>query len=210
MPTPQPPRHARRAPSGGSPLARLGEWVEGGIQDPHWLPRGILVAALAWLWARHIADPSFRGPFGGVNLVVHEAGHALFSWSGSTTLTVAGGTVLELAVPLMAGVLFARQRDPFAVTVAGFWLATALLDVAVYAGDARTRILPLVSVGEGPPLHDWGHLLGKAGILEHHRTVARLIRDAGVVIMTASLLAGGWITSRTRLKRAHGPPRHGG
>ena len=163
----------------------------------------------AWVWARHVGDPSFRGPFGGVNLVVHEAGHALFSWSGNTTLTIAGGTLLELAVPLMAGVLFLRQRDAFAVTVAGVWLATALLDVGVYAGDARTRLLPLVSVGSGPPLHDWGYLLGELGILEHDRTIARLFRDAGLALMTASLLAGGWVTSRIRLKRAEGPARHG-
>lgn len=166
------------------------------------------MAGLAGIWLGHVADPSFRGPFGGVNLVVHEAGHALFSWSGNHFATVAGGTLLELAVPLLVGILFVRQRDPFAVAVAGFWLATALLDVAVYAGDARTQLLPLVSVGSGPASHDWNYLLGEAGILEHDRTVARVLRDAGLLLMTVALLAGGWVTHQIRMKRPAVPPRH--
>lgn len=174
------------------------DWVDAGLRDPHWAPRAALVGILGWFFLRHLTDPAYRGIYGGLNLVVHEAGHALFSWSGSTVLTIAGGTVLEVAVPLLVGVLFWRQRDPFAVTVAGFWLATVALDVSVYVGDARSQLLPLVTVGSGPPVHDWGYLLGEFDLLRLDTALARVLRRLGLVFMAASLGAGGWVVHRIR------------
>ncbi len=148
---------------------------------------------LAWFLVRHLADPGYAGIYDGLNLALHEGGHLLFGWSGSELLTAAGGTLLEVACPLLAAVAFVRQRDPFAVTVAGFWWGTTLLDVAPYMADARARALPLVTVGDGPATHDWAYLLGRFGLLEQDWLLAGLTRDLGLLVLILSLSAGAWV-----------------
>ena len=42
---------------------------------------------------------------------IHEGGHLLFSWLGSMWLMVAGGTILQLGVPLALGIYFLFRRQ---------------------------------------------------------------------------------------------------
>ena len=66
-----------------------------------WLVFYVLFLLYAW---------SGRGGFlmiDNVNLIVHEAGHLLFSYLGHT-LMIWGGTILQLFVPLALAVYFAR------------------------------------------------------------------------------------------------------
>ncbi len=150
---------------------------------------------MAWILWRHLRDPFFRSIVAGLNLVVHEAGHLFFGWFGRLP-GMAGGTIMELGVPVLVGVLFYRQRDEFAVAVALFWVGTALVDVGVYAADARARALPLVSPVTGSPEHDWSYLLMRFGILRHDRLVGAVFRHAGLAAMACGLLGGAWILLR--------------
>ena len=151
-----------------------------------------LLLWFAWILVRHLRDRSYDSLFGGLNLGIHEAGHLLFGWLGEF-LGIAGGTILQLAAPVIAGVLFRRQRDWFAVAVASCWLATNLFEVARYAGDARARRLPLVSPTSGDPIHDWGYLLGRMGLLRHDLAIAGGLRFLAAVAMLAGLAAGCWL-----------------
>jgi hypothetical protein len=177
-------------------------WARSTIRDPHWVPRGILVALLGWFLVRFLLDPRYVPPFAALNLVVHEAGHALFFWSGNQWWTVAGGTLFELAVPPLVGLLFFRQRDALGVLVALFWLGSALVDVSVYVGDARAQALPLVSMWEGTPIHDWNYLLGRAGGLRYDRPLGRLLRLLGLVCMALAAGGGGWLVAEYRRRAA--------
>lgn len=205
-PRPDPPPVTPDAPTAHAhgPFTRLSRWSRSCIRDGRWLPRALLLAVLAYLLLRYLGDAAYRPFFGPVNLITHEAGHALFSWSGSRWLTVAGGTLFELAVPVAFAVAFVRQRDPFAVAVALFWLGTALVDVSIYVGDARTRALPLVSLWPGPPIHDWSWLLSRAGRLAWDRPLSRLFRHGGLAFMGAALLWGGVVVRQVRAAAADG------
>jgi len=160
---------------------------------------------LGYFFLRFLGDAEYRPVFGPVNLITHEAGHAFFSWSGSRWLTVAGGTLFELTIPVAFAVAFVRQRDPFAVAVALFWLGTALADVSIYAGDARTRALPLVSLWPGAPIHDWAWLLQWAGHPEWDRPVSRLFRHSGLLVMAGSLAWGGLVVRLVRERGRQAP-----
>ena len=83
-----------------------------------------------------------------MTLIAHEAGHAAFMWSGSRLWTVAGGTLFQLAIPMLTAWLFWRQSDVFAITVALFWLGTSLVDADIYAADAVVQLLPAYHLGE--------------------------------------------------------------
>lgn len=164
----------------------VSEWCEG----RSWLARAPLVAWFAWIGVRHLADPHYDSLFGALNLGLHEAGHLLFSWFG-VFLTVAGGTLLQLAAPVLSAVMFRRQPDYFALPICGAWLATNLYGVATYLADARAMELPLVTVGGGEPLvgHDWNYLLGTLGLLPLDAFLAGCVRLLAFVVLWGSLAA---------------------
>ena len=68
-----------------------------------------------------------------ITLGVHELGHVLLFWAGSV-VSIAGGSLAQIAAPLAAVFLLGRQRDYFGVAVAGAWLSSSLS-----AGDVRRR-----------------------------------------------------------------------
>ncbi|MCL7959932.1 MAG: hypothetical protein M8861_07055 [marine benthic group bacterium] len=113
----------------------------------------VYVAWLAFGYRYHFLD--------GVNLLIHEAGHVLFSPLGQT-MSVAGGTILQLLFPLAFVVHFWRRGQRFGAAICGVWASESLMYTARYLGDAQAQELPLI----GGHIHDWNYLLGQAGLLE--------------------------------------------
>lgn len=104
------------------------------------------------------------------NLAFHEFGHpfvALFS----ERLSVYGGTLVQLALPLAAAFEFARRRQAAGVAFGLVWFGENLFNVARYLGDARAQLLPLVGGGE----HDWTEILGRYGLLQSDQAIARAL-----------------------------------
>jgi hypothetical protein len=75
--------------------------------------------------------------------------------------------------------------------VALFWVAQNLFNIAVYVGDARAQLLPLVGGG----IHDWAYMLGRMGLLQSDGTIAKLLRLLGWTLML-SAIGFGWRFSR--------------
>ncbi|MEX0979985.1 MAG: hypothetical protein WDZ89_02755 [Gemmatimonadota bacterium] len=155
---------------------------------------------LLWLgvvFLRHLGDREYQSLFGGLNLGIHEVGHYLFMPFGVMPLgefgMIAGGTLLQLAAPIVAAWMFLRQEDYFGIAVAVCWLGTSLYGVARYAEDARARMLNLVSPGSGTPIHDWHYLLGRTGLLEQDQLVGSLLRLLGAGSLATGLVGGGWL-----------------
>jgi hypothetical protein len=113
----------------------------------------VYVAWLAFGYRYHFLD--------GVNLLIHEAGHVVFSPLGQT-ISVAGGTILQLLFPLAFVAHFWRRGQQFGAAVCGVWASESLMYTARYLGDAQAQELPLI----GGHIHDWNYLLGQAGLLE--------------------------------------------
>jgi hypothetical protein len=177
-------------------IAAARAWVAERVEGRVWWYRAPLLLVLAWVLKGYVDDPAGSSIFSGINLGFHEMGHAVFSWSKDRILTAAGGTIVELAIPIAAAVHLAlKQRDPFGVTVCLFWLGTALVGAGVYAADARAQALPLVSPF-GPvdvDSHDWTVLLMKYGKLSQDGRIGGALQDAGITAMATSLAAGAWV-----------------
>lgn len=150
---------------------------------------------------RHLRDEWYAGIVGGLNLALHEIGHVLFGFFGEF-IGFAGGSIFQLAAPVIAGVMFYRQRDYFAIAIALCWLATNFYSVAAYAADARAGDLPLVSLGGGDPQHDWFVLLAETGLLYHDQTIGRLFRLMGFVCFTTAIGFGVWLILQMRKTRS--------
>ena len=156
-----------------------------------WLWRAPLVLYFAWSGLRRLSDPLRGDFFSGMTLGVHELGHVLLAWGGPV-LSIPAGSAAQIAAPVAAGWLLARQRDYFGIAVAGAWLASSLHGLAAYVGDARRQELPLVAL-TADPIHDWNWILGKLGILSWDGALAGMLRLASFGIWAASLAAGGWL-----------------
>lgn len=165
------------------------QWAQG----RQWVPRALLLLVCAWIFYRHTQDPVYGGIVKGLNLAIHEIGHILFGFLGEF-IGIAGGTILQLAVPALAAWLFYRQRDFFAIGIALCWLGTSFFDVAVYAADARAGALPLVGLGASDPQHDWFIMLAETNLLNQDQAVGAFFRALGGLSFLSGLGFGAWLT----------------
>jgi len=126
---------------------------------------------------------------------IHEGGHLLFSYFGHT-LMVAGGTLLQLGVPLMLAVYFAFRRQAPGVAFCSFFFFENFLNVATYMADSRRMELQYVTVGD-PDLaeHDWLTLFSQMGVLEYDTKIAAVVRAIGWLGMIA---VAAWLWWRTK------------
>lgn len=151
-----------------------------------------LTAALALYGGVLILQPGRYGWLDGVDLAIHEAGHPVFGVFGEF-IGFLGGTLMQLLMPAAFVVYFWRRRDRHAATVALWWVAQNLWNVAVYVQDARAEELPLVGGGE----HDWHYLLGRVGLLNQDQVIGGVIRLLGVLVYAWSCLMG-WTYASSR------------
>ena len=129
------------------------------------------------------------------NLVVHEGGHLLFGWFGST-LGLWGGTILQWLVPLILAAYFFRQRQPAAFAFCMFFFFENWLYTASYMADARAMALPLVTTGDPDYVeHDWNTIFSSLGVLPYDTRIAAAVRFMGWCGM---LLSIAWLATRLR------------
>jgi hypothetical protein len=180
---------------------RTREWIRARVAGRLWWVRAPLLLIFLWMLRGYLADPMYSSIFDGLNLGIHEAGHAALFWSGNRILTTAGGTIFQLGIPVVAGLyLLFKQNDPFGAAVCLFWLGTALVGAGVYAADARAQALPLVSPF-GPvdvDSHDWTVMLLNFGKLSRDQEIGAFLRHAGLAAMFGSIGLGGWILAEMR------------
>ena len=163
------------------------EWCRGRFW--HW--RAVLLGVLAVGALRALRDDDYAGLFAGITFGVHELGHLVFAPFG-LWMSVAGGSIAQLLLPIAAGALMVHHRDYFGGAITGVWLSASLSNMAIYMADARARQLTLVGFGEDP-LHDWAYLLSSVGLLQADTALARLTRMIAFAVLLASVAIGGWL-----------------
>jgi hypothetical protein len=165
------------------------EWCRG----KNWLVRLPLLLFFVYALIRHLSDPLYTSILSPLNLGIHELGHLVFGFMGQF-LGVAGGTLLQLAIPVFAVYNFYRQRDFFAIALSFGWLSTNFFSVATYAADARRLELPLVTpFGTENVVHDWEYLLSTMNILVYDSLLGSVFRVLAVISMMICFALGAWI-----------------
>lgn len=192
-------RRRQGQPSAPSPR---GFHPMGGVRPPtgssFWWARLPVLAWGLWTWIHHLGDRSFQGIAKGLNLALHEIGHAIFGWFGEF-IGILGGSLFQCLCPAIAFEVFRRQGDRFALAFCFAWLATNLFDVATYVADARAMELPLVSPFAGDEIiHDWNWLLTETGMLAYDQSLAALLRGLGHISFLIFLVWGTIEVNRLR------------
>lgn len=129
---------------------------------------------------------------------IHEGGHLLFRFFGEF-LAVAGGTLLQLSVPLMLATFFIFERQVMGTAFCMFFFFEQFLPVSTYMADARAQELPLLTVGDSDDvIHDWNYLFGRFGLLDHDTQIAHAVRIIGWIGMIATVAWMIWRSLRSR------------
>jgi hypothetical protein len=129
-----------------------------------------------------------RGNYGlidNVDLVIHEAGHVIFSLFGKFIYTL-GGTLMQIILPSIIAGFFLRNNYRTGVQVGLLWLGQNFINISVYAADARTQKLPLL--GGNKVYHDWHYLLNTTGLLEYDIEVGYIIFGIAMLVFLVSVL----------------------
>lgn len=166
--------------------------------EDDWQPvhRAVLIFAAAFYLLFLFQAARGTGELLMIDLVfipIHEGGHLLFRFFGEF-LAVAGGTILQLSVPLMLATFFIFQRQILGTAFCMFFFFEQFLPVATYMADARARDLPLLTIGDGDDvIHDWAYLFGRLGVLDHDTQIAHAVRVLGWLGMMATVT---WMVRR--------------
>lgn len=167
------------------------------------LGRALVIAGLiVWTW-QFARGPMGTGAMDSMlhlpNLVFHEAGHVLFSPFGRF-LTVLGGSLLQVIVPLVLAGALLKQHDTFGAAVCTWWAGENLLDLAPYIADSRALQLVLLGGMTGAEVegHDWEYLLTTMGWLQHDRTLGLAAHRLGLIVMTCAIVWGAIHLARAR------------
>ncbi|MCB0720283.1 MAG: hypothetical protein KDD65_17680 [Bacteroidetes bacterium] len=119
------------------------------------------------------------------DLVIHEAGHFVFAFMGEP-LRMAGGTLMQILLPggLAAYAFWSDFR--VATQLFLFWLGHNLINISVYAADARSQLLPLIG---GPNArHDWHWMLGQLDILQYDHAIGTAFWLSSLVVFVVMAL----------------------
>lgn len=119
-----------------------------------------------------------------VNLPIHETGHLVFGPFGEF-IGALGGSLFQVLFPAVFVVYFLRRDDSHSASVALWWVAENLWNVAIYIADAQEQNLPLVGGGE----HDWAYLLAEMDVLQRDDQIASMVRFVGTMLF---VLAVAW------------------
>lgn len=147
----------------------------------HWLP-SIVMLPLMIYWVLN------RGQYGFIDnadLVIHEAGHVFFMIFGRF-IYAAGGTLMQIILPLGIALFFLKNQYKTGIQVTLLWLGQNLINISVYAADARVHKLKLL--GGSKVFHDWTYLLSQIGILDYDQQVGYIFYGAAIIIFLLSLI----------------------
>jgi len=146
-----------------------------------WIP-SIIILPIVVYWCFN------RGNYGlidNADLVIHEAGHVFFILFGKFIYTI-GGSLMQIIIPSIIAGFFFRNNYRTGVQVSLLWLGQNIINISVYAADARAQKLPLL--GGNRVYHDWYYLLNTLGLLKFDMEIGYLFFGAAVLIFIVALL----------------------
>jgi hypothetical protein len=129
-----------------------------------------------------------RGTFTWIDnfdLIIHEAGHLFFIMFGRFIYTL-GGTLMQIVFPLIIFYYFYKKEYRTGGQIGLLFLGQNLINISVYAADARARKLPLL--GGKNVYHDWNYLLGESGLLEFDTEIGYFFIGLASIVFLISIL----------------------
>ena len=150
-------------------------------QIKRWVPSAIMLPIMIWL----IMNRGTCTWIDNADLVIHEAGHLFFVLFGKFIYTL-GGTLMQILLPSLIIWYFWRNSYRTGAQVGLLWLGQNLINISVYAADARAHALPLL--GGNKVYHDWTYILGTTNLLQYDIEVGYMFFGLAILIFLMTLL----------------------
>jgi len=150
-------------------------------QIKRWVPSAIMLPIMIWL----IMNRGTYTWIDNADLVIHEAGHLFFVLFGKFIYTL-GGTLMQILLPSLIIWYFWRNSYRTGAQVGLLWLGQNLINISVYAADARAHALPLL--GGNKVYHDWTYILGTTNLLQYDIEVGYMFFGLAILIFLMTLL----------------------
>lgn len=196
------------APAAPSPAAEVAEELERASSGLRWWFHLAVFVLAAFMAVPYFTRPSHYGVLEYAILPFHEAGHYVLMPFAPEFLVVAGGSLVQIGLPLGFALYFLlKRKEPFSACVAAFWLCASTQAMAIYMKDARFLLLPLFGA-DPTDGHDWNYLFGKMGLLHQSVEIGDFFQLLGRVGMLA-VLAGmaAWLVRHRPPSRPDSRPR---
>ncbi len=132
-----------------------------------------------------IATPTTWHFIDTVNLIFHEAGHAIGFFLPSL-ITAFMGSGLQLLVPATFAYYFYQRGEVLSAYLLLLWLAQNIMNVSVYVRDALPMQLELL--GGDSSIHDWNYILGEVGLLPYSVIIAAVLVISAYTLLGISTL----------------------
>lgn len=120
-----------------------------------------------------------------VNLLIHEGGHGIFKIFGKY-IHALGGTLAQVLIPGMFIVFYFINKKKIPAQICLVWLGQNLINISIYASDARSQKLPLL--GGKKVYHDWTYLLGETGLLNYDKEVGIFFYTLAIIAFLTALI----------------------
>lgn len=146
-----------------------------------WIPSVLLLPVIVWLVMN-------RGTYTWIDnadLVIHEAGHFFFRIFGQFIYTL-GGTLMQILLPSLITWHFWRNKYRTGTQIGLLWLGQNIINISVYAADARAQALPLL--GGDNVYHDWTYILGALNLMQYDTEVGYMFFGSAIIIFAATVL----------------------
>ncbi len=164
----------------------------------------IYVIFFIWGWsfilANHYSSELNNSFMHVINLVFHEAGHVIFRLLGQF-MSILGGSLLQLLVPVVFMFSFLQRKDTFAASIMLWWFAQSMMDLVAYIDDAQRQEMWLLGGVQGkdlPGIHDWNNILSQAGLLEYSHGIAVSFSWLAILVMLVAFGWSGYLLSKMR------------
>lgn len=138
-----------------------------------------------------------------INLVFHEAGHVIFRLLGNF-MSILGGSLLQLLVPVVFLFSFIRRKDTFAASIMLWWLAQSMMDLVAYINDAQRQEMWLLGGVQGkdmPGIHDWNNIFRQLGLLQNAHAIAATVSWLAILLMLLAFVWGAVLLRKMRDKK---------
>lgn len=119
-----------------------------------------------------------------LNLLIHEAGHWIFSLFGQF-IAILGGSLNQCLLPAIFLGYFIFKRDVAGSSFGLFWLGDNLINVSYYIADAQAMALPLL--GGDSSIHDWNWLLTYLGWINQAELLGGIVKVFGVITVLSAI-----------------------
>lgn len=154
---------------------------EGTKHFTKWITSLIFIPIILWL----IFNRGTYTWIDNADLVIHEAGHVIFMIFGKFIHTL-GGTLMQVILPSLIAWHFWRDHYQTGVQASLLWLGQNLINISVYAADARAKKLHLL--GGNKVYHDWEYILGTLNLLEFDTEIGYIIFAVAIITLLITVL----------------------